>query len=367
MASLQAYQSHGIRYYRVVESFRKDGKPCLRVLAHLGRVDDILRLHQQHQEVPVKLSSVSAGAVTALYRLAQEFDVAGRINRAIAPEGEEQVRDDLTVGASLVAAMIARACAPRSKRAFADWARTTYLPELMNFAAADLSSQHFWDQMNALPVDQLADIEQALVRQVVEVEQLQLQALAYDTTNFFTHIASTNLRPKLPQRGHNKQGRHDLRQMGLALVVDQDTQLPLAHVLYEGARSDMRTFAAFLKPVRERLRVLTLQPQQLTLVFDAGASSKANLQKLETGGDHYVTAVRPSYRQTLLAEAADHLEEITLSTGAVVRAWRTQRVIAGQQRDTVAVFSPQLYAGQVRGLHQHLARCGEQLDRKSTR
>jgi hypothetical protein len=39
-----------------------------------------------------------------------------------------------------------------------------------------------------------------------------------------------------------KQGRHDLRQLGLALVVDQDTQLPLAYVLYEGARSDMHTF-----------------------------------------------------------------------------------------------------------------------------
>jgi hypothetical protein len=32
MASLQAYQSHGIRYYRIVESFRKDGKPAIRVL-----------------------------------------------------------------------------------------------------------------------------------------------------------------------------------------------------------------------------------------------------------------------------------------------------------------------------------------------
>jgi len=158
-----------------------------------------------------------------------------------------------------------------------------------------------------------------------------------------------------------KQGRHDLRQLGLALVVDQDTQLPLAYVLYEGARSDMHTFAAFLKPVRERLHVLTSQPQQLTLVFDAGAASKANLHKLESGTDHYVTAVRPSYQQALLAEAADHLEDVTLSTGAVVRAWRTQCVIAGQQRDAVIVFSPQLYEGQVRGLHQHLARCGEQL------
>ena len=62
-----------------------------------------------------------------------------------------------------------------------------------------------------------------------------------------------------------KQGRHDLRQLGLALVVDRDTQLPLAYVLYEGARSDMHTFAAFLKPVRERLHVLTSQSQQLTV------------------------------------------------------------------------------------------------------
>src|SRR5664279_4229474 len=262
MASLQAYQSHGIRYYRIVESFRKDGKPAIRVLAHLGRVDDILQCHQQDKQAQVRISSVSAGAVTALLRLAQEFDIAGRIDRAIDAEGETQVRDGLTVGQSLLVAMIARACAPRSKRAFGDWAKTTYLPELIHFSASDLTSQHFWDQMNALPVEKLADIEQQLVREVVAVEQLHLQALAYDTTNFYTHIASTNLRAELPQRGHNKQGRHDLRQLGLALVVDQLTQLPLAHVLYEGARSDMKTFAEFLKPVQKHLLQLTGQPDQ---------------------------------------------------------------------------------------------------------
>jgi transposase len=361
MASLQAYDSHGHRYYRIVESFRQDGKPRLRVVAHLGRVEDILRL-TRNERADIKVSSVTSGAVAALLQLAQELDVAGKIDRTLENfVGRVQKRDGLTVGESLVAGMISRACAPRSKRAFAAWADATALPELMGFAAKDLDSQHFWDQMHALPVKLLGDIEQAIVREVVGIEQLQPRALAYDTTNFYTHIASTNMRPELPQRGHNKQGRHDLRQLGLALVVDQDTQLPLAHLLYEGARSDMRTFADFLKPVRERLRVLTSQPQQLTLVFDAGASSKANLEKLETGSDHYVTAVRPSYQQALLAEAADHLEEVTLSTGAVVRAWRTQRMIAGKQRDAVVVFSPQLYEGQVRGLHQHMARCGEQL------
>ena len=363
MASLQAYQSHGIQYYRIVESFRKNGNPSIRVLAHLGRVDEILRFHQQHIDVPVKVSSVSAGAVTALHQVVREFDLAGRIDRAVAPDGEVQVRDALTVGQSLVAAMIARACAPRSKRAFADWAKTTYLPELMNFSASNLTSQHFWDQMNAVPVDQLAVIEQGLVREVVGVEQLQLKALAYDTTNFYTHIASTNLRPELPQRGHNKQGRYDLRQIGLALVVDQDTQLPLAHVLYEGARSDMRTFAEFLKPVQQRLRELTGQPEQLTLVFDAGASSKQNLENMV----HYVTAVRPSNHLALLSEAAGQLAEVSLSNGVAVRAWRSQRVVAGKQREVVVVFSSQLYEGQLRGLHQSMARSHRELEEMGQR
>jgi len=78
--------------------------------------------------------------------------------------------------------------------------------------------------------------------------------------------------------------------------------VPLAHVLYEGARSDMRTFGAFLAPVRQRLRALSSQPQQLTLVFDAGAASQDNLASLSSSQDHYVTTVRPSYQVALLSQ-----------------------------------------------------------------
>jgi hypothetical protein len=98
MASLQAYTSHGLRYYRIVESFRNNGKPSIRVLAHLGRVDDILQRHQQQQqqEVPVRVSSVSAGAVTAIHHLTRELDLAGRINRGIALDEDVQVRKSAT-------------------------------------------------------------------------------------------------------------------------------------------------------------------------------------------------------------------------------------------------------------------------------
>jgi len=140
--------------------------------------------------------------------------------------------------------------------------------------------------------------------------------------------------------------------LGLALIVDQSSQLPLAQSLYAGARSDMRTFAEFLPLVRQRLRALTGQPEQLTLVFDAGASSRQNLQGLAG----YVTALPPSRHMALLAEAVDQLTTVALSTGAVVQAWRTHRLIAGEQREIVVVHSPKLHAGQVRGLGQTMAR-----------
>ncbi len=82
-----------------------------------------------------------------------------------------RVRDDLTWRLP-VAAMIARACAPRSKRAFADWPEPPICPSY-ELRGADLSSQHFWYQMNALPVTN-CDIEQPWFASV-EVEQLQLQ------------------------------------------------------------------------------------------------------------------------------------------------------------------------------------------------
>src|ERR1035441_2669927 len=102
MASLQAYDSHGHRYYRIVESFRQDGKPRLRVVAHLGRVEDILRLTRD-ERADIKVSSLTSGAVTAFHRLAKELDIVGKIDGALVKSvGRVQKRDGLSVGESLL-------------------------------------------------------------------------------------------------------------------------------------------------------------------------------------------------------------------------------------------------------------------------
>jgi transposase len=365
MASLQRFTSHGRTYWRLVESYRRpDGRPAIRTLAHLGRPDDLLARLQTADAV--RVHSVACGAVDAVWHLAQEFDLPALIDAALAETGgRPRERDGLTVGASLTAAAIARLCHPSSKRAVADWAATTTLPRWLGVPATALTSQHFWDQMDAVPVQAVPLIEERIVQRVVATERVAPQVLAYDTTNFFTHLATTNARSTLAQRGHNKQRRHDLRQLGLALVVTDDGQLPLGHVLYEGARPDGATFAAVLAPLRTRLHRLLAQTAQLTLVFDQGAETTANLAAVREGGDHYVTALKPSAHRAWLATVVDQLAPVTLGSGEVIPAYQTRRRVHGVDQTVVVVRSATLADGQRRGLDQHLAQTQRRLAARS--
>jgi len=361
MASLQRFTSHGRTYWRLVESYRRpDGRPAIRTLAHLGRPDDLLARLRGADDLRVR--SVSCGAVEALWQLAEEFQVAAVIDAAITEvDGRARRRDGLTVGTSLIAAAIARLCHPSSKRAVADWATTTTLPRWLGVPAAALTSQHFWDQMDAVPRAAVPLVEERLVARVLAVERVAPQLLAYDTTNFFTHLATTNTRSTLAQRGHSKQRRHDLRQLGLALVVADDGQLPLGHVLYEGARPDARTFATVLAPLRTRLHRLLAETAQLTLVFDQGAETTANLAAVRDGGDHYVTALKPSAHRAWLATVVDQLAPVTLGSGRIVSAYRTRRDVHGVPQTVVVLRSATLAEGQRRGLDQHLAQTQRRL------
>jgi transposase len=108
-----------------------------------------------------------------------------------------------------------------------------------------------------------------------------------------------------------------------------------------------------------------LQPQtaQLTLVLDAGSNSKQNLKDLPTS---YVVVLRPSDQKKWLAEIAPLLEEIPLSSGEVVRAYRQRRTVLDEEREVVAVFSPSLHQGQLRGLRQQLDKAGLKLQKIGT-
>jgi transposase len=297
--------------------------------------------------------------VAALWARAQALDLAGLLDAQVPRDrrGRLPRRDGLTPGQSLVLAIVARACRPLSKRAFAEWAQGTSLGRLAGVDVTRLTSQHFWDQMAAVPVAGLSAIEEAVVQQVVAQEHIAPDTLFYDTTNFFTFIDSTNARPTLPRRGHNKQQRHDLRQLGLALVVTRDGQLPLFHLLYEGDRPDVRMFPEVLTSVRTRLeRVFGAAAAPVTLVYDKGNVSRATQAHVGETALHYVTSLVPSQHPALVAEALPQLAPVTLPTGEVIPAYRTRRELWGEFRTVVVLRSERLRQGQIRGLHQQLAK-----------
>lgn len=357
MPSLVAKTVRGRKYWQIVESRRVNGQPRSFVVAHLGRPETLLARLQQASGA-ARFRSVAHGAVAALWHQAQRLGLVALIDAHVPRDrrGRLPHRDGLTPGQSLVLAALARACRPLSKRGFAAWAETTSLGRLAAIAPPRLTSQHFWDQMDAVPVRALVGIEEAIVRRVVEHEKLAPDTLFYDTTNFFTFIASANTRPTLPRRGHNKQKRHDLRQFGLALVVSRDGQLPLFHLLYDGDRPDVRLFPEVLTSVRTRIERVLGPPPMLTLVYDKGNVSHATQAHVSTAGVHYVSSLVPSQQPALLAEALLRLEPVTLPTGEVVAAYRTRQRVWDEERTLVVLRSERLRDGQLRGLHQQLSK-----------
>src|SRR5437660_10641701 len=115
--------------------------------------------------------------------------------------------------------------------------------------------------------------------------------LAYDTTNFYTYIASTNTRTELAQRGHNKQGRHNLRQVGLSYVLDGESGLSLCHHVYPGNVADVEEFSVALARIVRLLDQIQVGRDTVTLVFDKSTAGLDNTVQLQTAGAGWMSAL----------------------------------------------------------------------------
>jgi hypothetical protein len=236
MASLVAKKKGNQLYYYVVESARVDGKPRIVHQAYLGTADKVAALVKE-RTAPVPLSAASRdfGLPGALWLAAQQtglFDVLETLWPA--------PRSAPSPARYLLLAAIHRICQPGPKTEVADWYGGTILRSVWDIPPARFTSQAFWDAFEKiLPehLDPLASgeddpLDRAQLRLLDLWKAKQMvsrRLLAYDTTNFYTYIASHNTRNELAQRGHNKQGRHNLRQVGLSYVLDGENGLSLCH------------------------------------------------------------------------------------------------------------------------------------------
>jgi len=264
MATIQKRKSRGKTYWSIVESRRVNGKPRPIILEYLGTADTLLKRLQEG--VPKKVQSYSHGAVAVMLDIAEEFKIVETINKHLK---SKPFRDGFTIGGSLLLAAIGRVCQPTSKRNWHEgWARHTSLSYLLRMSLSKLDSQHFWDQMEALPIDSIPLIEQDIVANLLEREKISLDVLLCDTTNFFTYIDSANHRCTIAQRGKNKQKRMDLRQFGLLLLVSRQDQIPILHKVYQGNLQDKTVFKKNFTDILHRFKAICGSLEEITLVFD---------------------------------------------------------------------------------------------------
>lgn len=287
MASLVAKKKANQLYYYVVESARVEGKPRIVHQTYLGTADKVAALVKDRTApLPLEATAVEFGLPGALWLAAQQTGVFDLL-RSLWPAP----RSGPSAAHYLLLAAVHRICNPGPKTEAAGWYDRTVLRSLWGFAPERFTSQEFWDCFDRMSEEEL---EQAQLRLLGVWKQKQLvsrRLLAYDTTNFHTYIASTNTRNQLAQRGHNKQGRHNLRQVGLSYVLDAENGLSLCHHVYPGNVADADELPDALVRIVDLLDHNQIARDSVTLVLDKGSAALANTLELEKSGLGWISAL----------------------------------------------------------------------------
>ena len=348
MASLTAKVIHGRTYYYARECQRINGKPKIVRTVYLGSADDLIAAALQQRQAqapqPFAVTIAAFGDVVALYDLAQHLGLVELLDRHLPKR-----RQGLSIGQYLLLAALNRAVQPTSKLQFADWYRQTTLPRLLPATATQLSSQAFWNHFDAVAEPHIEAIERELSQQLIDKFQLSLRTLTYDGTNFFTFI-DTRTPAELPQRGHNKQKRNDLRQVSLGMLVSTDFHVPLFHKVYAGNVPDCTIFQTVTEELRVRYCELARHCEHITLVFDKGNNSKEAFATLDDTDFHFIGSLVPSHHADLLDVPASSYQPLLGERLKEVRAYRTTRDVFGQERTIVVTHNDNLLHGQLQGL-----------------
>lgn len=359
MATLIKKIKKGKPYWYAVECRRVNGKPRIVWQKYLGRPEEILRATRQATAPPAREVGLRQfGMVAAMLQVAEELDFVRIVDRHVSKR-----RQGASIGQYMLLAGINRACDPCSKLQIGQWYEETILPRLWKLPAGSFTSQRFWDAMGAVSEKAIAAIERDLVEMLIRTGATgDLKALIYDTTNFATFIQTINNRNTIARRGRAKSKRHDLRLVGLALVVTKAFGIPLFHQTYPGNVTDTREFGSVILELAERYRQLQKSCRDLTLVFDKGNNSQENFTVLEMEKLHFVASLVPSQHPDLLDVPLREYQPLKIPSSPGVRVYRTRREIFGQERTVVVTFSESFFSQQAQALAAQMAKCVQKLE-----
>src|SRR5437762_5653113 len=371
MASLVKKKKGNHLYYYLVESARVDGKPRIVHQAYLGTAEKLAELIQQ-KSAPVPLSATL-----------RDFGLPGALWLAAKQSGVWPLLESLWPAPRsgpgpahyLLLAAIHRICDPGPKTEVSDWYDRTILASEWGFPAERFTSQAFWDAFEQILPETSATLapaedplDQAQLRLLGLWKEKQLvgrRLLAYDTTNFYTYIASTNTRNQLAQRGHNKQGRHNLRQVGLSYVLDGENGISLCHHVYAGNVADVEELPKALQRIVKMLDHNQIERSSVTLVFDKGTAALDNTLLLKEAGVGWISALPWNQAPPELRDRDIEKVPLCSSDQPGVHAVAERAIVHGQEYLCVLKYSSSFASEQLHSVTTSLAKVLQSLRRLS--
>jgi transposase len=357
MASLTPKIINGHKYYYARISKRVNGKPKIVQTIYLGTIDKIIKNAQAADQIPQakEVYIAELGATAALFDIAKRLQFVEIIDSHISKR-----KQGPTVGQYMLTAAINRAAQPTSKTALAQWFENTISPCLIGIKPKQLTSQAFWNHMDRLTQPILIDIENDLLAKIIDEFKIDLNCLLYDATNFHTYI-NTKTESQLAQRGHNKQKRHDLRQVSLGMMTSADFHIPLLHMVYGGNINDAKQFGSVINELVNRYKRLTEACPRITLVFDKGNNSEDNLQSFKETEMHFVGSLKLNQCKELLKISLRKYRDIKGPGAQELKVYRTRQKVFAEERTILITYNENLLAGQLQGIGHNIRKCKAEL------
>jgi hypothetical protein len=306
------------------------------------------------------------GDVGALVWVAEQLDLIKIIDQAC---GLPRPAAGPTIGEMVLAVAVQRACAPGGKIHLSAFLESC-VARVSCLTASAFTGQEFHRLARQVTDEQLEKAQIEIAGAAVRHFDLSADVLAFDTTNFDTHIATTTP-GELARRGHAKSKRSDLRVVGLATLVSETGHVPLLHRTYPGNGSDQTVLASCLGALGKLHDALDAGEQRTrpgcrTLVRDGGCWSEQLELDLDVEGYYTLISLPLSHRASQLAlEYASQRGAMERLGGALgdVRAARLRTEVGDLERTLVVVESEELLRGQKRGIAVALRRARVELSK----
>ena len=336
MVMLSRKNKNGKYYYYLEERARINGKSTRLWQKYVGTEDKMKEMKISLSPQKLEYQTMSFGASAALYQIANKINFVKTIDLF----ADKQRHQNLSVGEYMLIATINRCLSPVSKSQLSSWFKNDFLSTVFSLEPEILNSQTYWNHFQYLSEEKIAKIETELVKNALQVFNLDLSTILFDPTNFFTFIEAHDSN-ELAQFGHSKENRNNLRIINVSLASTLQNGVPILHQTYEGNIQDAKHFKDAIKNIIDRCRSLNQSVPNVVLIFDKGNHSVEAFKEIDESKLQFIASVRNSTQKDLLELDLDQFKMISLpSNKKEVGFYKTTRTIYNQERLVYVLYDP---------------------------